>query len=49
MSLLEVLNCLLQLLVCSNPLGIVHEVNQADLRLRVEAISDDAGQRLCDL
>ena len=31
MSLPEVLDSLLQLLVCSNPLGIMHEVNQADV------------------
>ncbi len=49
MSLLEVLDSLLQLLVCSDSLGIMHEVNQADVWLRVQAISDDAGQRLCNL
>lgn len=49
MSFLEVVDSILQLLVCSNPLRIMHEVNQAHIWFRVEAISDDAGQRLHDL
>ena len=44
MSFLKVLNSLLQLLVCSNPLGIMHIVNQPDLCICAETIPDHAAQ-----
>lgn len=44
MGFLQILNSLLQLLVCSNSLWIMHVVNQPGLCTDAETIPDHAGE-----
>ena len=48
-SFFQARHSLLQLLVYSNSLWIMHVINQPDILVIAQTISDDGGQRVCNL